>query len=97
MERSEIEKSPSEIKILKNPDWKEIYIDGANIFVDSYGVRISCFSHIPNYSNSDENIERVQKADLIMSRNALKELVLALNDVLNDIEKADKKEETKND
>lgn len=92
MEKNEFEKSNSEIKIIKNPDWKEIYMDGANIFIDSYAVRISCFSHIPNFSG-DENVERVQKADLVMSRNALKELVQALNDVLNDMEKAEKEGE----
>jgi|GEM_PF-3445768 len=97
MVKTKIEKSHSEIKVLISPDWKEIYMDGANVFIDNYSVRISCFSHIPNFTSSNEDIERVQKIDLIMSKNALKELVLALNNVLKDVEEAEIEEETKNE
>jgi hypothetical protein len=90
LDKKTISKESSEIKTVRSPDWKEVYIDEVSLITDKYVTRILCITHHLNFTgNSDDsmNPERVIKAELIVPNSALSEIVNALSEVVKDNEK----------
>ncbi|NJD76364.1 MAG: hypothetical protein FIB08_04615 [Candidatus Methanoperedens sp.] len=96
VDKKTISKEASEIKTVRSPDWKEVYIDEVSLITDKYVTRLLCINHCLNITgiNDSVNTEKVIKADIIVPNAALTEIVTALSEVVKDNEKRTIKKKT---
>lgn len=79
-----------EVVDIFSPNWNEFYVDGALLTVDDYAVRIAFINHLPQNVRSGKRINNTRKVDVVMSEKAFNNLLEAMVNLKDKIDKRDK-------